>query len=81
MSKQPLPALTASTEGPCPTLIQISRTPGHRKFAQHHRTSRPPPGGAMVLSKLPVLGRPTNLDKSMTRAYCSGSRGWSGLVG
>ena len=35
--------------------------------------------GAMVLGKLPVLGRPTNLDKSRTRAYCACSRcgrGW-----
>ena len=43
MSKQPPPAPTASTEGPCPTLIQISMTPRHWKFAQHHRTTRPPP--------------------------------------
>ena len=28
MSKQPPPAPTASAVGPCPTLIQISRTPG-----------------------------------------------------
>ena len=28
MSKQPPPAPTASTVGPCPTLLQISRTPG-----------------------------------------------------
>ena len=38
-------------------------------------------GGAMVLGKLPVLGRPTNLDKSGARAYCACSRcGW-GLFG
>ena len=36
------PAPTASTVGPCPTKIQISRTPRHRKFTQHHRTTRPP---------------------------------------
>ena len=31
----------------------------------------------MVLGKLPVPGRPTNLDSSMTRAYCTCSRcGW-----
>ena len=31
----------------------------------------------MVLGKLPVLGRPTNLDKSRARAYCACSRcGW-----
>ena len=31
----------------------------------------------MALGKLPVPGRPTNLDSSMTRAYCTCSRcGW-----
>ena len=35
----------------------------------------------MVLVKLPVPGRPTNLDKSRARAYCACSRcGW-GLFG
>ena len=28
----------------------------------------------MVLGKLPVLGRPTNLDNSGARAYCASSR-------
>ena len=38
-------------------------------------------GDAMVLGKLPVSGRPTNLDSSRTRAYCACSRcGW-GLFG
>ena len=38
-------------------------------------------GGAMVLGELPVPGRPTSLDKSRARAYCSCSRcGW-GLFG
>ena len=33
--------------------------------------------GAMVLGKLPVPGRPTNLDNSRARAYCACSRcGW-----
>ena len=37
-------------------------------------------GGAMVLGKLPVPGRPTNLDYRRARAYCACSRcGW-GLV-
>ena len=37
-------------------------------------------GGAMILGKLPVPGRPTNLDDSRTRAYCACSRcGWGGL--
>ena len=35
----------------------------------------------MVLGKLPVPGRPTNLDWSRARAYCACSRcGW-GLFG
>ena len=34
-------------------------------------------GGAKVLGKLPVPGRPTNLDYSRARAYCACSRcGW-----
>ena len=41
MSKQPAP--TARAVGPCPTLIQTSRTPRHWKFTQDHRTTRPPP--------------------------------------
>ena len=36
MSKQPPPAPTASVVGPCPTVIQISRTPRHWRFTQHH---------------------------------------------
>ena len=36
-------------------------------------------GDAVVLSKLPVPGRPTNLDKSKARAYCACSR--CGLFG
>ena len=37
--------------------------------------------GAMVLGKLPVPGRPTNLDNSRARAYCACSGcGW-GLFG
>ena len=32
----------------------------------------------MVLDKLPVPGRPTNLDESKARAYCACSRcGWA----
>ena len=34
-------------------------------------------GGAMVLGKLPVLGRPNNLDLSRARAFCACRRcGW-----
>ena len=37
-------------------------------------------GGAMVLGKHPVLGRPTNLDYSRARAYCAcRRRGWGCL--
>ena len=37
-------------------------------------------GGAMVLGKLPVPGRPTNLDYSRARAYCACSEcGWDCL--
>ena len=43
MSKQPKLESTASVVGPCPTIIQISRTPRHWKFTQHHRSTRPPP--------------------------------------
>ena len=39
------------------------------------------PGGAMVLGKLSVPGRPISLDDSRARAYCACSRcGW-GLFG
>ena len=39
VSKQPPPSPTASKVGPCPSIIQISRTPWHWKFTQHHRTT------------------------------------------
>ena len=35
----------------------------------------------MVLGKLPVPGRPTELDYSTARAYCAYSRCWWGLFG
>ena len=38
-------------------------------------------GGAMVLGKLPVPGRPCNLDYSKARAYCAYSRCGRGLFG
>ncbi|MEW8488046.1 MAG: hypothetical protein AB2705_22960 [Candidatus Thiodiazotropha sp.] len=40
MSKQPPPAPSASTVGPCHAIIQISMTPLHWKFTQHHCTTR-----------------------------------------
>ena len=41
MSKQPPPAPTASTVRPCPTIIQISRTPGTGSLPapSHHPTT------------------------------------------
>ena len=38
-------------------------------------------GGAMVLGKLSVPGRPTKLDNSRARAYCACSRCGLGLFG
>ena len=38
-------------------------------------------GGAKVLGKLSVPGRPSNLDSSKARAYCACSRCGSGLFG
>ena len=38
-------------------------------------------GVAKVPGKLPVPGRPTNLDKSRARAYCIGSMCGCGLFG
>ena len=58
MSKQPPPAPIASAIGPCPTIIQISRTPQHWKFTQHLRTTRPPPS----LLCLPLFGRRPDID-------------------
>ena len=57
-------------------------------YSQHPHLSGAPflgymewSGGAMELGKLPVPGRPTDLDYSRARAYCACSRcGW-GLFG
>ena len=68
MSKQPPPAPTASTEGPCPTLSQISRTPRHWKFAQHHRTTRPP------LERGERIDESKNVQTTPTRTYCKCNR-------
>ena len=48
LSKQPPPAPTTSAVGPCPTIIQIIRTPRHWNFTQHHRTTRPPLAGFYI---------------------------------
>ena len=55
MSKQPPPAPIASAIGPCPTIIQVSRTPRHWKFTQHLRTTRPPLRGWMTCLRFYVL--------------------------
>ena len=52
LSIQPPPAPTAGAVGPCPTLIQTSRTPRHWKFTQDHRTSRPSPPSKQRNNKL-----------------------------
>ena len=63
---------------------------GHQRWAKtgepgdkKHLTYLGWSGGAMVLGKLPVPGRPTNLDYSRARAYCACSRcglGWFGYL-
>ena len=58
MFKQPPPAPTARVVGPCPSLIQISRTPRHWKFTQHHRTTRPTPVGLKPLNMQQGLSEP-----------------------
>ena len=72
MSKPPPPAPTASAIGPCPTIIKIVGRLGTGSLPS---TIAPPP---MVLGKLPVPGRPINLDESRAMAYCAW--GWSGGV-
>ena len=52
-----------------------------RPFVRQLYVSRGWLGGAMVLGKLPVPGRPTSLENSRARAYCACSwcgRGWFG---
>ena len=58
MSKQPPPAPTASAVGPCPTIIQIVEGPGLEVYPA---PPVHPLGGAKVLGKFPVPGRPSNL--------------------
>ena len=80
MSKPPPPAPTASAIGPCPTVIKIVGRPGTGSLPS---TIAPGgwSGGAKVLGKRSVPGRPTSLDESRARAYCACSRcGW-GLFG
>ena len=66
MSKQPQAPPTASAVGPSPTFIQIVGRPGTGRLPRaiappDHPHDRGWSGGAMVLGKLPVPGRPTIL--------------------
>ena len=65
MSKQAPPVPTASAVGLCPTIIQISRTPGHWKFTLHHPTTP----GEESLSK-----------QCTSRSDCSSGAVWSGTT-
>ena len=67
MSKQPPPAPTASAVGPCPTLIQTSRTPRTWKFIQDHRTIRPPPVVSDDGSKSETLFRTAQATAALTK--------------
>ena len=62
MSKQTPPAPTASAVGSCPTLIKIVGHPGTESLPSTIAPPDHPPlgwlGGAMVLGKFPVPGRP-----------------------
>ena len=72
MSKQPPPSPTASAIGPCPTIIQISRTPRHWKFTQHLRTTRPTPCKLVTTfddEKLPGLVCPKSVGASLCNIF------------
>ena len=57
--------------------IWYSRSPLHLDFVEETPVTLGWSGGAKVLGKLPVPGRPTNLDYSRARAYCACNRcGW-----
>ena len=52
--------------------VHLGRKTTIQQQQQHFSLlSRGRSGGAKVLGKLPVLGRPTNLDYSWARAYCA----------
>ena len=53
---------TVIAVGPCPTIIQISRTPRHWKFTQHHRTTRPSPNVENLNKNLKLM-KPICSDK------------------
>ena len=56
MSKQPLPAPMASAVGTCHTIIDISRTPQHWKFTQHHRIARTPRQKGIAYARTDTVG-------------------------
>ena len=66
MSKQSPPAPTASAVGPCPNLIQTSRTPRTWKFIQDHPTTRPPPFSTEPYSFMKII-----LKKNQNREHYS----------
>ena len=70
MSKQPPPAPTVSAVGPCPTVIQISRTPRRWKFTQHHRTTQPPTTETRRKATFSCFGK-TDVLKVNTKMFVS----------
>ena len=73
MFKQPPSAPTASAVSPCPTLIQISRSPRHWKFTQHHRTTRPPPTRICVDLEVDLVIK-GSIDKQRFKLYAKFKR-------
>ena len=69
ISIQHPPAPTASAVSPCPSIIQISRTPRHCKFTQHHRTTRPPLSHCLLKRKLLCKFLVAFLDKWMRKLF------------
>ena len=65
MSKQPSPKPTASAVGPCPTVSQISTTPRHWKFTQHHRSTQTTPSHSCSVGRR-TMYRKTIWDSTMT---------------
>ena len=68
MSKQPLTAPTARVIGPCPSIIQFSRTPRNWKFTQRHRTTRPAQCKLVNMTNVSkTLKRPIQYDKEAVK--------------
>ena len=59
------PAPTASVVGPCPTWIQVSRTPRHWKFTQHHHTTRPSPIFMRSMATSPRVSAISAMDNNL----------------